>query len=358
MPTVPATQVAPPPDSLPALRPSGEPGDPRARDWQPVLDWLDGGRSFLLTTHIHPDADGLGSLAALALCLRRRGKQVCVVLPSPMPDFCRFLLAEFDGPLWETPDGLRPEELGSLDRAVILDVSGRERIGGVDALLGSLDLPRLVLDHHQSAGPHGPLEVVVPGLSSTGELLGALFSAWGEWPTPSAARALYAALTSDTGGFAFACTTGDTLELAAALVRAGARPAEIHAELYQNFPASRYDLQGRFLASRRSHGEGRLMEFELTLAMLAETGAQREESEGFVNLGLAIRGCLMSVLFCELDAERIKVNFRCVEPYDVCAIARTLGGGGHRLAAGATLTGTVAQWRPDVVRLALAGLDA
>jgi phosphoesterase RecJ-like protein len=321
-----------------------------------VLRWLDEGQAFLLTTHVNPDADGLGSLAALAHTLVERGKRVTIVLPSPLPSFCRFLLAEFPGPLRQTPADCRPEDLEGLDRAVILDVSGPERIGGVAALLEERALPTLILDHHQSNELRAPLCVVFPGLSSTGELMGALLAAWGTPVTLPVARALYAALTSDTGGFAFACTTGDTLELAAALVRAGAQPARIHEELNQNYPAARYDLLARFLATRRSHGEGRLQEFELSLDMLSASGASREDSEGFVNLGLAIQGSRMSVLFCELEEGRFKVNFRCVEPYDVCTLARALGGGGHRLAAGATVEGRLDELRPRVLESALAQL--
>ncbi|MFA7330708.1 MAG: bifunctional oligoribonuclease/PAP phosphatase NrnA [Candidatus Delongbacteria bacterium] len=353
---MPTASAAPSPALFPPPRPGGETGDPRAHDWSAVLRWLEEGHGFLLTTHVNPDADGLGSLAALAHSLRERGRRVLVVLPSPMPEFCRFLLAELDAPVHEDPSRVPAEELAGLDRAVILDVSGRERIGAVAGLLDSGGLPCLVLDHHLSNEAVDPFQVVFPGLSSTGELLGALLGAWGAPPTPAVARSLYAALTSDTGGFAFACTTGDTLELAAALVRAGAQPARIHDQLNQNYPAARFDLLARFLATRRSHAEGRLAEFELSLAMLRETGAAREDSEGFVNLGLSIRGCCLSLLFCELEDGRTKVNFRCVEPYDVCALARELGGGGHRLAAGATVAAPLAELRPRVLELALAQL--
>ena len=145
----------------------------------------------------------------------------------------------------------------------------------------------------------------------------------------------------------------DTLELAAALVRGGARPARIHEELNQNHPAARYDLLARFLASRSSHGEGRLSLFQLSLADLEACGARREDSEGFVNLGLAIRGCVLSILLFELEGGCWKVNLRCVEPLDVCGLAVSLGGGGHRLAAGATVAGGLDALRPRVLEGAL-----
>jgi len=338
--------------SLPPPRSPGAAGDPRAHDWGPILSWLEGGRGFLLTTHQNPDADGLGSLAALAITLRERGREVRVVLPGPVPEACRFLFEGFDGPLCTDPAAAAG--LDGVDRAVILDVSGLGRIGAVAALIRAQGLPTLVLDHHLANDMEG-LGAVFPGVSSTGEVLAALLAAWGARPGPAAAQALYAALTSDTGGFAFSCTTGDTLELAAALVRAGARPERVHAELDQNYPAARYDLLALFLASRRSHAGGRLLEFALTREMLARTGATRDDSEGFPNIGLAIRGCVMSLILGELDDGAVKVNLRCVAPYDVCAIARRLGGGGHRFAAGATVAES-AGLREQVLGLALAQL--
>lgn len=342
---------------FPPARPGGEPGDPRARDWSAVVAWLDGGKGFLLTTHVNPDADGLGSLAALAHALERRGRRVVVALPSPPPEFCRFLLEGLDGPVRERPEELGEADLAGLDRAVILDVSSRDRVGGVAAVLDQGGWPLLVLDHHQSNSMDDPLVVVHPGLSSTGELVGALLGAWREPVTEPVATCLFAALHSDTGGFSFASTGADTLELAAVLVRGGARPARIHEELNQNHPAARFDLLARFLASRGSHADGRLSLFQLTLADLEACGARREDSEGFVNLGLAIRGCVLSVLLFEQEGGRWKVNLRCLEPLDVCGLALSLGGGGHRLAAGATVMGDLDSLRTRVLEGALGLLE-
>jgi phosphoesterase RecJ-like protein len=319
-----------------------------------VLSWLEEGRGFLLTTHVHPDADGLGSLAALAQALQEKGRRTVILLPTPMQENCRFLFEGCAGQIWQGEDVARAD-LEGVDRAVILDVSSLGRVGAVAALIEARRLPTLVLDHHLANDLAG-LSAVFPGLSSTGEVVAALLAAWGVRPGPAMAQALYAALTTDTGGFAFSSTTGDTLELAAALVRAGARPERVHAELDQNHPPERYDLLALFLASRRSHAGGRLLEFALTREMLARSGATREDSDGFANLGLSIRGCQMCIVLCELDDGAAKVNLRCVAPRDAAAIALALGGGGHRYAAGATVR-QEAGLREQVLALALAQFD-
>jgi len=355
----PGTSPAQPPVLLPPPRPAA--GDastahPRSHDWSAIVRWLDEGRAFLLTTHVNPDADGLGSLAALALVLRAKGKGVVVALPSPMPQACRFLFEELDAPLCDDPAQLDEALLAGLDGAVILDVSGLKRVGEVGILIQSRALPTLVLDHHLANEMDGLL-AVFPGLSSTGEVLAGLLSAWGVAPTAAVAQALYAALTTDTGGFAFSSTTGDTLEVAAALVHAGARPERVLFELEQNYPAARYDLMALFLASRRSHAQGRLLEFELGDDMLDKAGASREDSEGFPNMGLGIKGCEMSIIISPQRGGGVKLNLRCVAPHDVCTIARAFGGGGHRLAAGATVDAADAtDLRQRVLALALAQL--
>lgn len=347
----PTTSLLPPPR---AQEVAGTEAHPRSHEWSPILRWLEGGHSFLLTTHVNPDADGLGSLAALAMVLRDKGKEVLVALPSPMPDSCRFLFATCDALLCEDPDLVDSLVSHPPDLAVILDVSGLKRVGGVATHIEKWQLPTLVLDHHLANEMEG-LVAVFPGLSSTGEVLAGLLSAWGVAPSPAVATALFAALTTDTGGFAFSSTTGDTLELAASLVRCGAKPERVHFELEQNYPAARYDLMALFLASRRSHAGGRLLEFELGDEMLERASASREDAEGFPNLGLGIRGCEMSLIFSAQRNGSVKLNLRCIAPHDVCAIARAFGGGGHRFAAGATVEeGDVARLRERVLELALA----
>jgi phosphoesterase RecJ-like protein len=332
---------------------------PRSHDWSAIVRWLEEGHAFLLTTHVNPDADGLGSLAALAMVLRDKGKHVVVALPTPMPDPCRFLFASLDAKVCEDPATLDALLVPGMDRAIILDVSGLKRVGEVASHIQRLNLPTLVLDHHLANEMDG-LVAVFPGLSSTGEVVAGLLAFWEVAPSPAVAQALFAALTTDTGGFAFSSTTGDTLELAAALVRAGARPERVHFELEQNYPAARYDLMSLFLASRRSHAGGRLLEFQLGDAMLEQACASREDAEGFPNLGLGIKGCEISIIISEQRSGAVKLNLRCVAPHDVCAIARAFGGGGHRFAAGATLeAGQLdgVELRERVLALALAQLE-
>jgi len=328
--------------------------DPRTADWGPALAFLRPGGRFLLTTHVNPDGDGLGAQAALAHALAQRGCEATVVNADPVPEVLGFL---FEG----LPPVLGPEQAaaaGPFDGAVILDVSALKRLGAVAGLIAERRLPTLTLDHHLANEIHGGLVYAFPGTGSTGEALAALLDAAGVDWTPAIATAVYTAVVTDSGGFVFASTTAETLELAARLVRAGADPCAINERVNQSHPPQRYDLLARFLASMEVRAGGELLVFELSRAMVAASGARREDSEGFANLGLGVRGCRMTAVFSDLSETETKVNLRCKAPWDVCALARTFGGGGHRFAAGATVAEPLAALRPRLLAAAEAQLAA
>lgn len=324
---------------------------PWQQDWTAAAARLRGTSRILLTTHVNPDGDGIGSMLALAEALRTAGCDVRCALPSPVPLVFRFLFADCGLVAYEADqrnelDAWRPGLL------VILDVSSLERIGWVGDLARDAELPLMVLDHHLSNEMSSELVYCFPGLSSTGEVVAALLEAIEAPVSRSMAQALFTSLVTDTGGFAFASTGPETLELAGRLVRAGARPERIHEEVYLNYPESRFELQRLFLGSRKRHLDGQLLEFELSPSMFQAAGAAREEAEGFANMGLGIRGCRMTLILSELDEGGVKVNLRCKAPFDVCAIARALGGGGHRFAAGATVKAPLDDVRHQVLEMA------
>jgi bifunctional oligoribonuclease and PAP phosphatase NrnA len=329
------------------VRPAAAFLDPRQTDWEPALAFLRPGARVLLTTHVHPDGDGLGSQAALVRVLQQRGCEAWILNPDPVPEVFRFLFAGLEDHLLESG-----ADLPAVDGAVILDVSSLKRLGAVGARLAAAELPLLVIDHHLSNEVEGGLVYAFPAIGSTGEVLAALLDAADCIWTPEIATAIYTAVVTDSGGFIYAATTAETLELAARLVRLGADPCWINEQVHQNYPARRYDLLARFLASMQVRAGGGLLVFELTREMLAASGARREESEGFANIGLGIRGCRMTLIFTDLSAEQTKINLRSKAPYDVCALARRFGGGGHRFAAGATIDLPFAQAREAVLAAA------
>ena len=311
------------------------PANPKDADWGPALEFLRPGRRLLLSTHLNPDGDALGSLAAMARLLVTRGCEVFVVSQGPLPEVYAFLFEDFPCPLcWDPEQADLPE---NLDGCLILDVSTMHRIGGVGPLLQNLKLPLMVVDHHISNDIEEGLLYAFPQIGSTGEVLWELLRAMQIRPDQASAEALYVSISTDTGGFSFPATRAETLEMAAALVHLGVVPAHLHELVNQRYPLARFQLMGRYLASMERHAEGELLVFRITAEMLAETGATRQLSEGFVNMGLSVQGCRMTLTFSDTEEGGTKLNFRCKEPYDVNAVASCFGGGGHRFAAGASL---------------------
>jgi bifunctional oligoribonuclease and PAP phosphatase NrnA len=311
--------------------------DPATYDWAPLVQTLRAEQSFLLTTHVNSDGDGLGAECALALALLAMGKQVCILNPTPLPETFSYLFDSFPSTLIQA--GTQPNALPEgLDRVIVLDVSSRHRIGFLSEMIEKTPLPITIIDHHMSFDFDHADAHVFPTISSTGEVLAHLLKAMEIPFSKSIAQALYVSLYTDTGGFVFSSTTADTLDLAADLVRAGANPTDIFERIHQNQPPERFALQALFLDSMESHFDGRLRCFSLPQSMLDSVGATREHADGFSNMGLAMQGCLISLVIGGSEAGLTKANLRAKAPMDVCEMVRPLGGGGHRLAAGVNST--------------------
>ena len=178
--------------------------------------------SFLLTAHVSPDGDALGSLAALSLWLKGKGKKVITVIDDSIDD--KFFFIE------ECQHILRPSdveaETGRI--GVVLDATDPSRTGETATLLGDYTVN---IDHHVSNAHFADCEYILTDCAATGEILTDLFLKWQEEITPSMADALYMAIATDCGFFKFSNTTGHTLRCAAALVDAGARPNRISEHL-------------------------------------------------------------------------------------------------------------------------------
>jgi phosphoesterase RecJ-like protein len=325
---------------LPILDP-----DPARADWAPALEFIRSGHSFILTTHIHSDGDGLGSQSALAHALKALGKSVRILNPTPVEEVYSYLMEGLDCHCAPDADQARALLPDSGDRAVILDVSTRERTGALDPLFRERNLPQLVIDHHVSSEYSGALGYIFPRSGSTGEVIYQLIRALELELDPLMARALYTAIYTDTGGFSNTATSGRNLDIAAACVTAGADPVWIHDRIHQQHPLGRLRLMGRMLEDLRPLAGGRIHSSAITLEMFRQTGTGREHTEGFVSNGLKVAGSEISLLFTETGPSSCKVSLRSKGRYDVNALAGRFGGGGHRNAAGLTLALPLAEAR-------------
>lgn len=328
---------------------------------EPACALLRAGERFLVAGHRSPDGDALGSALGLARGLRALGKVVDVYCPDPVPVNLEFLV-EGEPLLSEVPAGV------AWDAAVVTDVAAASLMPAAFPL-ADVRGPLLVLDHHASHGDIG--DVVLRDISacSTGEVVWGLLLELGlRGPgqtaesdhTPvipaAAARALYAAVISDTGGFRFSSTSARTLRLGADLVEAGAEPWPIARSLFEEWPRPRMELLAAVLERIDYAFDGRLALIEIDRALLAHTGASDDMIDGLVAYGRRVVGVEVAALLWEQDPPsavgRVRLSLRASGDRDVAAMAAALGGGGHRSAAGATLTGPLAEVRARVVEQA------
>lgn len=167
--------------------------------------------------------------------------------------------------------------------------------------------------------------------------------------SPSAASSLFAALATDTGWFRHLNTTSVTFGLAEKLMQAGARPTWLYDRIYENCTLPRIKLMGLVYSRVRTVAEGKIAFTEVMLSDYAATGAVPQDTEDMVNVTRSLAGVEVGLFFLEQPAGGVKISFRSRERIDVAKIAELFGGGGHRLASGATMGTTLAEAQKRVL---------
>ncbi len=193
-------------------------------------------------------------------------------------------------------------------------------------------------DHHTSNDRFADLNWVAPEASSTGEMLANLYLATGT-PFGPARDAIYTAIVTDTGGFAFESTAAGTHEAAAALLRAGARPGDLHDLIYNSRDRAALGLLGRALASLEVDAGGRIAHIVLRPEDFQASGAGQQHTDGIVNYARSLKGVDIGLFFYSIKPGEVKVGIRTRTPVPAHGIAEAFGGGGHPRAAGCRLKG-------------------
>jgi len=302
-----------------------------------IEEVINEGRRFVLTTHVNPDGDAIGSEIALAHHLRSRGKEATILNSSPTPRFYRFLDPEGEIRIFKRERDL--EVLRTADAFFILDISDWERLREVGKVMREMATLRVCIDHHPAPDKLAHIMWIDPGASATGELIYKLVRQTGGRLEGKVGEALYAAILADTGSFRFSNTTANAHRVAAELIEAGVKPHRIYHEVYERNSRARVRLMGLALSNLQYEREGRLAWFAITKKMLEETGATPQDTESLAEFPRSIDQVQASVMFMEVNNGRVKVSLRSQEGLVVNEVAQRLGGGGHPQAAGALIEG-------------------
>jgi phosphoesterase RecJ-like protein len=300
-------------------------------DLAAVVEAIRAHERFLVTTHENPDGDALGSLLATKLALEQLGKDVRMYLAgtSPLPGEYSFM------PLEELLREL-PTDIGQRV-LVAVDCANESRLGPDPEVLQ--DAPVVLdIDHHHDNTRFGTINLIVPDASSTGEVLRDIMRELGVELTPQIAEALYIAVVTDTGRFQYRNTTPKALRLAADLVEAGADVHRIFQGVYESVQFAKLKLLARALERAQVYEGGGLVVSYLLRDDFHQVGAAEPYSEGIIDFLRAVEGADMAALIREpprSEGPRRRVSLRAsTDQLDVSAIARKMGGGGHRQAAG------------------------
>lgn len=297
---------------------------------------LDRSTRLILTTHINPDCDGLGSQIAFAEALTARGKQVQIINHSETPAPYRFLdpAGSIKAYLPAAHDGI----LAQSDAIVVLDTNHPGRLGSMAEVVQRSPARKIVIDHHLDAHDFADLYLLDEQSAATGAIVYRILTALEMPVSRSAAQALYIAIMTDTGSFRFPKTDADLHRVVADLITLGADPVSAYQQVYEQDPAERVRLLGLALTGLQTAGDGAIAYVAVTSRMFKETGTGEADIERFAPYTLRVKGVRIGLLFTELDG-LVKVSFRSKGDIPINKLAQEFGGNGHRNAAGARLPG-------------------
>jgi phosphoesterase RecJ-like protein len=323
-------------------------------DWKPLCQLIHAVRSVVLTSHIRPDCDALGSELGMAGVLRKLGKQVTIVNGQATPPNLAFI--DPDRSILAVGVDVQPADVAA-DLLMILDTSAWAQLGPMRSVVESFPGQRVIVDHHLSEDDLGAVTFKDTTAEATGRLVVEAADALGVAIDPQMATPLFAAVATDTGWFRFASATSRTYQLAARLLDAGASASNIYANLYERETAGRVRLRGVVLERIVTELAGRLAHTYIVAGDYQRTGALPTDTEDLVNDALEIDGAVFAVIFIEQPNGGFKISFRSRSGVACNEISAQFGGGGHRAAAGAFVKGSLDEVRQavlPVVREALA----
>jgi phosphoesterase RecJ-like protein len=306
-------------------------------NWSRFAEVIHAHRRFVLTSHVRPDCDALGSELGMAGVLTALGKDVRIVNPHPVPANLAFIDPEKR--IAQIGRDVPKDGLTNYDVLMVLDTSAWAQLGDMGDVIRTTTAKKMVLDHHVSQDDLGAEAFKNVSAEATGRLVLEASEHLGVKLTPEIATPLFAAVATDTGWFRFASTTATTFDVGAKLVRAGARPDDIFRSLYEQDTLARVLLRGRILARTKTDLGGRLIYTAALKEDFEETGALPIDTEDVINLTLAVAGTEVAVIFVHTSSGNYKISFRSRGSVDCSQVAAQFGGGGHKAAAGATVAG-------------------
>ncbi len=304
------------------------------KEFEQFRSILAGTNNIVLTTHINPDADGIGCELALGSYLKSIGKRVSIVNHSETPDNLRFLdpqreVLHFDATKHSSL-------LNAVDLICVLDTNHPDRLADVKPFVLESRAKKVCIDHHLEPGVFADLYILDEASTATGEIIYKLVTFLDpKAVTREISEYLYAAIMTDTGSFRYPKTDPDIHRIIAHLIEAGADPTIIYQNIYDQNTPERLRLLGMALAGMKTEYSGKVAYLTITRQMFTETGTSEADTDAFIPYTLSVEGAQIGLMFTELENGVIKISFRSKHDIWINRLAREFGGNGHQHAAGA-----------------------
>lgn len=328
-----------------------EPPEPVLREsHRAALEMLRAGRRFLLVGHVRPDGDCLGSQVAMARLLEQMGKEAVIVNPDPPGSIYDFLaeihpFARYEG-----------GELPAHDVCILLDINELGRCGDLETPIRDAPSKKIVIDHHPYHGePWWDASFSDVTTSATGVLVWRVARELEVPLNEEIAEALFIALVTDTGWFKYSNTDPETMHVAAELVAHGVRPHHVFARLHQSNRSTHPQAMGNILGRTEYFGDDRVVVVDHPLPQ--HGGPPLDDSDPVLDILRSVGGVEVVLYVRELEGGMCKLSARSKMEFDVNALARRFGGGGHVKAAGATIRGSLSEVKGKLIACAVELLD-
>ena len=306
-------------------------------DWPLFRKHITSARRVLLTSHVRPDGDSIGSEIAMLRVMQALGKETRIINDHPVPPNLRFLDPNGEILQLSQLDESQRKWIETIDLFWVVDTSSWMQLGEMGPILQQSKSQKIVLDHHAIGNDLGAEMFVNPTAEATGSICYEAVKTLGIPLTKEIAIPIYVAIATDTGWFRFNSVQSSTFRTIAGLLDAGVRPDEMYQLLHEQESLSRIRLIGRALERTESYLDGKVVCSWLTLDDFDQLHALPSDSEDVVNMPLQIFGTKFAVMLVEQRTGGFKVSFRSRCNVDCSRLASLFQGGGHKRAAGATL---------------------
>ena len=316
-------------------------------NWPAFVADIRAAKNIVLTSHIRPDCDALGSELGMALVLEALGKRVRIANGHATPPNLAFIDPERR--IRVIGQDIQTADLSDADLLIVLDTSAWAQLGSMSDTIRALKCKKIVLDHHVGEDDLGATWYKNTHAEAAGRLVVEAAEQLGVKLTPEMAMPLFAAIATDTGWFRFGSANAYTYEIGAKLIQAGAKPSDIYRQLYEQETVGRVRLRGEILSRIEIELGGRLAHTHVLKDDFTRLGALPSDTEDVINQALGIRGTEFAVIFVEQATGGFKLSFRSRCHVNCNDLAQQFGGGGHKAAAGAFVPGPLAEVQPRIL---------